>query len=258
MKIAYYSDLHLEFKDWIPPQTDADVVVLAGDIHVGDGAIEWAQRHFNQPVIYVLGNHEYYCNGNMQALQDALIIATKGTNIHVLLGDAIVINGVNFIGSTLWTDFNIGDNPQLSMTMAKQMINDYKLISVDTVRNDDRKFTPLDADLLHHLALLQIKNAIKPNMPNIVVSHFGVDQRCSHEQFRGDDLSGAFNSDLTDFISVHKKHFSTWIYGHTHHNHDFEICGVPIITNQRGYAPHDLTPGFKPNKTLTVRIGHAD
>jgi len=35
MKIRVLSDLHLEFRDWVPPESDADVVVLAGDIHVG-------------------------------------------------------------------------------------------------------------------------------------------------------------------------------------------------------------------------------
>ena len=33
VKIRVLSDLHLEFKDWKPPK--ADVVVFAGDIHVG-------------------------------------------------------------------------------------------------------------------------------------------------------------------------------------------------------------------------------
>jgi hypothetical protein len=46
MRIRVLSDLHLEFKDWTPPKTDADVVVLAGDIHVGVKGVEWARRSF--------------------------------------------------------------------------------------------------------------------------------------------------------------------------------------------------------------------
>ena len=42
MKIRILSDLHLEFQDWTPPESDADVVVLAGDIHVGTRGIDWA------------------------------------------------------------------------------------------------------------------------------------------------------------------------------------------------------------------------
>ena len=61
MKIHVLSDLHTEFADFEPPDTDADVVVLAGDIGVGTGGIEWAgQRFADGPVLYVPGNHEYY------------------------------------------------------------------------------------------------------------------------------------------------------------------------------------------------------
>jgi predicted phosphodiesterase len=35
MRLQILSDLHLEFGDYAPDQTRADVVILAGDIHVG-------------------------------------------------------------------------------------------------------------------------------------------------------------------------------------------------------------------------------
>jgi hypothetical protein len=35
MKLHILSDLHTEFGDFNPPATDADVIVLAGDIGVG-------------------------------------------------------------------------------------------------------------------------------------------------------------------------------------------------------------------------------
>ena len=61
MKIHILSDLHTEFSDFDPPETDADVVVLAGDIGVGGGGIQWAERRYPKvPVIDVPGNHEFY------------------------------------------------------------------------------------------------------------------------------------------------------------------------------------------------------
>jgi hypothetical protein len=42
MRIRILSDLHLEFRRWTPPEADADVIVLAGDIHVGIQGVEWA------------------------------------------------------------------------------------------------------------------------------------------------------------------------------------------------------------------------
>ncbi len=35
MKLHILNDLHIEFEDFVPPATDADVVILAGDIGVG-------------------------------------------------------------------------------------------------------------------------------------------------------------------------------------------------------------------------------
>ena len=61
MKLRILSDLHVEFEDFEPPPVDADVVVLAGDIHVRHHGVDWARERFpGVPVLYVLGNHEYY------------------------------------------------------------------------------------------------------------------------------------------------------------------------------------------------------
>jgi predicted phosphodiesterase len=61
MKLHILSDLHVEFESFNPPETEAAVVILAGDIHVGKKGIDWAKASFSDKyVLYVLGNHEYY------------------------------------------------------------------------------------------------------------------------------------------------------------------------------------------------------
>lgn len=55
MKLNVMSDVHNEFSVLPIPKTDADVVILAGDIHLGNRAIDWAQQ-FEKPVIYLMGN----------------------------------------------------------------------------------------------------------------------------------------------------------------------------------------------------------
>jgi hypothetical protein len=63
MRVHVLADLHLEFGSVEIPSTDADIVVLAGDIDVGRKGLEWIKSHFrDRPVIYVLGNHESYRN----------------------------------------------------------------------------------------------------------------------------------------------------------------------------------------------------
>jgi predicted phosphodiesterase len=60
MKVYVLSDLHLEFSDFVPPPNDADLVILAGDIHTKCRGVEWANQTFDREVIYVCGNHEFY------------------------------------------------------------------------------------------------------------------------------------------------------------------------------------------------------
>ncbi|MES1952914.1 hypothetical protein S4A8_18743 [Salinisphaera sp. S4-8] len=65
VKLRVLSDLHLECfaepeDSGIRDDVECDAVVLAGDIHNGTVGIEWAARTFRVPVIYIMGNHEYY------------------------------------------------------------------------------------------------------------------------------------------------------------------------------------------------------
>lgn len=53
MRIHVLSDLHLEFSPFAPQVTAADVVILAGDIHVKGRGVPWARQAFEGPVLYV-------------------------------------------------------------------------------------------------------------------------------------------------------------------------------------------------------------
>ena len=60
MRIHLLSDLHLEFEPFEPPAMDADVVVLAGDIHIKGRGVDWAVETFSCLVLYTPGNTQYY------------------------------------------------------------------------------------------------------------------------------------------------------------------------------------------------------
>jgi hypothetical protein len=55
-------------------------------------------------VIYVPGNHE--CYHHDIALVDELK-AQSPDHIHVINDDQVIIDGVRFLGSILWTDFGL-------------------------------------------------------------------------------------------------------------------------------------------------------
>ena len=57
MKLQIYSDLHLGFARFDPAPSEADVVILAGDIDIKSRGVKWASEVFQCPVIYVCGNH---------------------------------------------------------------------------------------------------------------------------------------------------------------------------------------------------------
>lgn len=62
-------------------------------------------RHYPvRPVIYVPGNHEFY--GHDINLAAELRVAAP-ENIAVLSDDVLLLDGVRFLGSTLWTDFKL-------------------------------------------------------------------------------------------------------------------------------------------------------
>ena len=140
MKLHILSDLHIEFEGFSPPETSADVVVLAGDICVGAAGIEWAARQFpDVPVIYVPGNHEYY--GFDIGSADEWC-STAPANIHVLSNNVLELDGVRFLGATLWTDFKLYGEGEAwySRQTAKALLEDFK-----SIRNGKRLFTPEDS-----------------------------------------------------------------------------------------------------------------
>ena len=95
MKLQVVSDLHLEFSDWKLPDVDSDIIVCAGDISTGDSGVVWAIREserLNKPVIYVMGNHEFYHSEYNNLLEEVKELA-DGTNVTVLDNDEFVYNG---------------------------------------------------------------------------------------------------------------------------------------------------------------------
>lgn len=247
MKLHILSDLHTEFADFTPPHTDADVVVLAGDIGVGEGGIEWAARHFaDVPVIYVPGNHEFYHHDICLANQ--LKRKSRG-HIHVLDNDSMVIDGVRFLGSTLWTDFNYdGDvKAQLARLDATRIISDFA-----TIRNGVRKFSPADSIALHGEARswLVEKLSSKFDGPTVVVTHHLPAARSVAARFANDPLNAAFASRLEHIIEQYQP--TLWVHGHTHAASDYRLYGTRVICNPRGYPGENRDDTFRDNLVVSV------
>lgn len=235
MKIAYGSDLHLEFGMFYPENKEgAHVLVLAGDICNGDvvpkhffGACEEEFEH----VIYIMGNHEHYF-GDFLKTKEMLKDRLSFSRVKILDYETVNINGIYFHGGTFWTDFDKGD-PWTLWAMRKYM-NDFVNIQYD----GRRRFTPEDAYADHKKGIEFLKNAFVPGQRNIVVAHHAPSTQSIHPMYRGEQITNhAYVSDLSYLFEEYP--FDIWFHGHTHTPHDYQFFKSRVLCNPRGYVGYE-------------------
>lgn len=247
MKLHILTDLHTEFEDFAPLVTDTDVVVLAGDIGVGVQGLHWVNAKFpDRPVVYVPGNHEFY-HHDIALIDD--LKAQAPDHIHVLDNDQVIIDGMRFLGSILWTDFALfGEVDKFfSMQHARQRMTDFAII-----QNSGKQFSPEDAIRLHTASRdwLALMLAEPFDGETVVVSHHAPSSQSVHPRYACDLLTPAFASNLEHLMDGGR--VALWIHGHMHDPADYEIYGTRIVCNPRGYAPNAVTPGFKPDLVIEI------
>lgn len=265
MKIQLLSDLHNEFlrngkshpdHKWtgVIPETEADIIVLAGDIDTGTNGIEWAikeSERLAKEIIYVLGNHEFYGH-EYHSLKDKIAKQCEGTSVHCLDYGTHIKKGVRFIGATLWTDYkaDIRVPQDLAMFLVEKGLADHHKIKY---RSGDtyRKFQPLDALAIHQTELTWLKKQIDNpfNGKTVVITHHGPHPICQHPAYPMSEISTAFHSDLSSLIE--QSDIDLWAYGHTHANINEVLLNTRIISNQAGY-PGENVHSFNASNILEI------
>lgn len=254
MKLHILSDLHLEFSSFVPPETDAEVVVLAGDIGVGSSWPAWARNAFpDKEIIYVPGNHEFYDRQRARVLAELRTIA-KGNGVHLLDNDTIVTRGgdghsVRFLGCTLWTDFLYfgEDFKAVAMREGQTHLNDFRIIQ----EGEDR-FTPARSIELHEesLAWLKAELAEPFDGKTVVVTHHLPSERSVADRYKMSPLTACFASHLDELFGK----MALWVHGHTHDCMDYEVNDTRVICNPRGYVTSHATENWSFNPGLVVQI----
>nr|WP_321451341.1 metallophosphoesterase [uncultured Carboxylicivirga sp.] len=232
MKIQIISDIHQEFGFNQFSFDNADIVVFAGDIDLGVKGISWMVKEIsNKPVIYVLGNHEYYKGSYPKTLLKIKEFA-KGTNIHVLENESIEIDGITFHGATLWTDFSIFGNPMNYGIICQEKMNDYKKIRRDPSYS---RLRTIDTFNLHNQSISWLKKSLieSKTVTNIVVTHHAPSIKSVPDQYKEDPVSSAYASNLEDFIIEQKPQY--WFHGHVHTPVRYKINETEVICNPHGY-----------------------
>jgi Icc-related predicted phosphoesterase len=248
MRAQILSDLHIEFGKFDFDFSNIDLLVLAGDVHTGDKGFSWiADKVKTIPVLYVLGNHEYYRNSYPKLLFK-LRDKSKGTNIHVLEKETIIIDGVSFHGLTLWTDFELFGNPEIAGYECQKRMNDYQMIRIDPSYS---RLRSIDTHIMHYESLRWLEKSLENSKTktNMVISHHAPSMKSISDEFRADILSSAFASNLEDFILKYQP--DVWIHGHVHHSFDYWIGKTRVICNPKGY-PDEAYNGYNPKLTIEI------
>jgi Icc-related predicted phosphoesterase len=247
MKLHALSDLHIEYADFTIPQTDADVIILAGDIGVGLGGLDWVKTQtMDKPVLYVPGNHEYYQHEISLLTQ---LRESAPPDVYVLDNDMVEIAGVRFLGCTLWTDFDyFGETDRFfALQNARKNMADFELI-----RHEGKPFRPEDSIRLHEYSRDWLKCMLDEPFPGktVVISHHAPASGSVHPRYARNLLTPAFVSNLEHLMDSSR--VALWVHGHMHDACDYEVYGTRVICNPRGYAPYEDPEGFKPDWVIEV------
>lgn len=249
MRLLVLSDLHLEHSPWSPDPdvaAAADIIVLAGDIHAHTHGLEWAREQFpDKPVIYVAGNHEFY-DAHLHAMSIQLRKAAQELGIHYLDNDELVLDGVRFLGATLWTDFLLFGAAHLGKALheAGNGITDFSVIRFGSTG----WYRPGQSVLLHRVSrdFLAQHLAVPFNGKTVVVTHHVPTSQAIASKYARDILSAAFASNLDGLV----EQADLWVAGHTHVAADVSVGKCRVVVNPRGY-PGEAS-GWNPRLLVDV------
>lgn len=257
MKFALGSDLHLDQNVLNCPHKNsqgADILILAGDIcdltnirydHTGiietpkrvAETIKWFQRiSIEFPLIFwVFGNHEYY-EGDLstaRAEYQKFLNECGVSNVIILEDESYTVDGIEIVGSTLWTNFKNRD-PQIMWDCQRGM-SDYRFITID-----GRRLTAQDIADKHDTSIDYIRNKIENTETELViVTHHQPTWFKAKLEHGVGTINYAYYSEFADLIIDNSKRIPYWLSGHTHTNRDDYLEYTRLVTNCRGYYGYE-------------------
>jgi predicted phosphohydrolase len=236
VKIQFCSDLHIEFPEnkalltAVPIKPVGDILILAGDI-VPFAVMEdhpdffnYISDHFKQ-TFWIPGNHEYYHSD--AARYSGKFIEKIRDNISLVNNQVIMLDGIRFIFTTLWSSIS----PENQWHMHHNM-SDFRVIKFN-----NEIFSIYDFNALHEVCksfLLQELNK-EFSGKTVVVTHHVPTLLNYPSKYKASILNQAFAVEMFDLIV--DSSIDYWIYGHSHVNTpEFTVGKTHLLTNQLGYV----------------------
>ena len=267
MKLQLLSDLHLESHPHFraEPLPGADMLVLAGDI----GSYQQGSRLIDPdfglgrfsprngwpvPVIYVPGNHEYD-NVDFDETHERLRTLCDELEIIWLERESRVIEGVRFVGTTLWADFDALAEPTDSLAEALKKRGkamraaDFYLEKAATMRNGELF---LAAQLREQALACQdwLTQALAEPFDGttVVVTHFAPSLESGDPRYGLTPGTAGFCNALDALLP----HAQLWLHGHLHCPSDYVKNGCRVVANPLGYARNGEQEGYRPQLLIEV------
>ena len=159
--------------------------------------MKWAvgrarERFADLPVIYAAGNHEFYGQQHPKVIQE-LRRLSRGTSVHFLENQAVVVAGVRFLGCTFWTDFQLFGRKrrQAALMEAGLRMSDYRRIRLGRAERY-RKLRPTDTEYWHRRSLNWLREILTQPFagPTVMVTHHAPDPRSIAADYARPDYVG--------------------------------------------------------------------
>ncbi len=242
MRLQVFSDLHLEFGLLELPESEADIIIAAGDVALGADGIQWLDT-LGKPVVFVGGNHDYWY-GDLRDRVLEFRAESHFTQVRYLENEVYEQDGVRFLGCTLWTDYH-NQNSQV-MKMVEMAVNDFRHISFD-----QRAMKPEDLVGIHQASKAWLaKELAKPYAgKTVVVTHHAPSSRSWFANINN-DIRYAYCNDLEEWMGQFD--IDLWVHGHVHKVSDYRCGETRVICNPRGYYNYQETLEFVSDKLIEL------
>ncbi|RYF55509.1 MAG: metallophosphoesterase [Comamonadaceae bacterium] len=281
MKIQLLSDLHLEahphFKP--APAPGADVLVLAGDVGSYQTGSQLTDDDFGlarfsplaqyagwpTPVLFVPGNHEYDAQ-DFDAAHLRLRHTCERLGIQWLERETLQLNGVRFVGATLWSDFDALADHEGATDITRRLklrdkafraANFYLRKTGGTRHGEPFLAGPMRDEALASQAWLSAALATPFAGPTVVVTHFAPTLRSADPRYGLVPGTAGFCNGLDALLP----RAQLWLHGHLHAPSDYtaegeHTDGTPwrcrVVANPLGYARKGEQAAFQPQCCITV------
>jgi Calcineurin-like phosphoesterase len=264
LNLQVLSDLHFESnRDFIPQvHPECQVLILAGDIGIsGKGHLQIGLSKILEAVqkarltqaacvariLYVPGNHEYdRQDWDVAHAQIQTICMEHGMTFFEHADE--LIDGVRFIGTTLWCDFDL-----LGSAMRDKAMSSAKRYLAST--GSTRFGLPLNAEEVRLLGLenrqwlsdkLTIRNP--KARKTVVISHFAPSGLSADPRYGLAPATASFCNDAEDLLPK----ANLWIHGHLHCPTDYVKSGCRVLSNPLGYAKKGEQVNFNPMTLIQI------